>query len=87
MKNIPLNNIYKELNTFFLEQYKIKKVKEMNFKFEQYFRKTKEVEKIMFLFKKLFINLKLLKYKNANDRFFFFKKYYRNFINEQKNSI
>jgi hypothetical protein len=87
LKNIPLNNIYKELNTFFLEQYKIKKAKEMNFKFEQYFRKTKEIEKIMFLFKKLFINLKLLKYKNANDRFFFFKKYYRNFINEQKNFI
>jgi hypothetical protein len=75
------------LNTYFLEQYKIKKIKEINFQFELYLKKTKEIEKIIFLFKKLFINLKLLKYKNVNNRFFFFKKYYRSFINEQKKFI
>jgi hypothetical protein len=71
----------------FLEQYKIKKIKEINFKFELYLKKTKEIEKVMFLFKKLFINLKLLKYKSVNSNIFFFKKYYRSFINEQKKFI
>jgi len=65
----------------------MKKIRQINFKFEEYFKKIEEIEKISFLFKKLFINLKLLKYKSGNDRFFFFKKYYRNYINEQKNFI
>jgi hypothetical protein len=87
LKNIPLVNIYKELNMLFLEQYKIKKIKEINFQFELYFKKTKEIENLMFLFKKLFINLKFFKFKSVNNNIFFFKKYYRSFVNEQKKFI
>jgi hypothetical protein len=85
LKNIPFGNIYKEFDTFFLQKYKIKKIKQINFEFEQYFKKIKTIEQIIFLLKKLFINLKFLKYKKTNDKIFFFKKYYRNFINEQAN--
>jgi hypothetical protein len=85
LKHIPFNNIYKEFDTFFLEKYKIKKAKEINLGFEQYFNKIRSIEKITFLLKKLFINLKFLKYKKTNSRIFFFKKYYKSFIDEQFN--
>ena len=87
LKNIPFSYIYKEFNIFFLEKYKLKKVKEINWAFESYFNKIKKVEKVIFTLKNLFIDLKYLKLKKQNNRLFFFKKYYRNFINEQQNFI
>jgi hypothetical protein len=71
----------------FLEKYKMKKIKEINLGFEFYSNKIKNIEKITFLLKKLFINLKIYKYKRINHNIFFFKKYYRSFINEQNNFI
>jgi predicted transcriptional regulator len=87
LKHIPLSNIYKEFDTIFLEKYKIKKIRDINLGFEKYFKKIKSIEKITFLLKKLFINLKFLKFKKINSRIFFFKKYYRSFIDEQNSFI
>jgi hypothetical protein len=83
LKHIPLSNIYKEFNTIFLEKYKIKKIREINLGFEQYFNRIKNIEKTIFLIKKFFINLKFLKFRKINSKIFFFKKYYRTFIDGQ----
>jgi len=87
IKHIPFSYIYKEFDIFFLEKYKIKKIKNINLSFEYYYNKIKIVNKITFLMKKLFINLKLLKYKKINSRLYFFKKYYRTFIDQQSKLI
>jgi len=87
LKHIPFSYIYKEFNTFFLDNYKLKKIKQMNIGFEQYFNKIKVIEKITFLMKKIFLNIKFLKNKKTNLKIFFFKKYYRSFIDEQSNLI
>jgi len=72
---------------FFLEKYKIRKIKQINYGFENYLKKMKRIEKIIFFFKKIYLTLNFLKYKKFNDRIYFFKKYYKDFINEQKNFI
>jgi hypothetical protein len=84
LKHIPFSVIYKEFNTFFLENYKIKKI---NFFYEQYFNKTKEMEKLIYFLKKLIVDFNFFKKKRLDNRLFFFKKYYINFVSKQTNFI
>jgi hypothetical protein len=77
LKHIPLSNIYKEFNKNFLDKYKTKKI---IFGFEHYLNKIKSIERITFLIKNFFFNLK---FRKIDSRIFFFKKYYRSFIDEQ----
>ncbi len=52
LKHIPLSKIYKEFDIFFLEKYKIARAKQINFSFENYLKKMKKIEKIIFFLKK-----------------------------------
>jgi len=85
IKNIPFFNIYKEFNIYFIEKYKINKIKKMHFfYFEQYLNKIKKIENLILIYKSWIFDLK---YKKMDNRLYFFKKYYRNFVNNQKNYI
>jgi hypothetical protein len=63
--------------------YRIKKEKEIILNYEKYFKNIKLIEKINFLFKKIFVYFKVKK-KIKADPFFFLKKYDDSFINKQK---
>jgi len=87
LKNVPFSYIYKEFNMFFLEKYKIKKIKEINFNFEKYLTNYKKTEKTIYIFKKIYINFKMFKFKSENNKIFFFKKFFRNFIDIHKDLV
>jgi len=87
LKNIPFSSIYKEFNTKFLEQYKLKRIKKMNSEFELYLNKVQYLNSFFLLLKKTYISFKIYKSFKSNDRIFFFKKYYRDFINIQEDYI
>jgi hypothetical protein len=72
---------------FFLEKYKIKNIKNINYNFEKYFQNYKKIEKIVFFLKKIYIDLKFIKFNNSTQKIFFFKKYFRNFIDTQTNLV
>jgi hypothetical protein len=80
LKNIPFNYIYKEFNIYFLENYKLKKIKQISFNFEKYLNKYKNVKKSVYLFKCAYINIKIFKFNKFDNKQFFFKKFFRNFI-------
>jgi len=54
LKNIPLSSIYKEFDIYFIEKYKNKKAKKINFEFEQYFNQIKHFNTFYFSLKKIF---------------------------------
>jgi hypothetical protein len=87
MKNIPFRYIYKEFNMFFLENYKVKKIKEINFFFDNYLQKKKNIEKIFFFLKNIYVNIKVFKMKKSNNKNFIFKKFFRDFLDLQKNLV
>jgi hypothetical protein len=72
---------------FFLEKYKIKKIKEINFNFEKYLTNYKKTEKTIYILKKIYINFKMFKFKGENNKMFFFKKFFRNFIDIHKDLV
>ena len=82
LKNIPFNYIYKEFNLFFLKNYE----KHVYSEFDQYIKNIKILKKNLNFFKNFYIRLKYSIFNTTDDRLFFFKKYYRNFLNE-KNTI
>jgi hypothetical protein len=83
LKHIPFGHIYKELNMSLIEAYKLKKIKEMTFWFEKYFNKIVYIDKSIFYLKNWFIEWKYFDWKKYNNKTFFFKKFYRDFIKEQ----
>jgi hypothetical protein len=87
LKNIPFGYIYKEFNMYFLENYKLKKIKEMNFSFEQYLNKYKKIEKSLFLLKYAYFSIKNYKNNDVRNKTFFFKKFFRNFIDMQQDFV
>jgi hypothetical protein len=80
LKNIPFSYIYKEFNIYFLENYKLKKIREINFSFEKYLNKYDNIKNSLFLLKNAYININIFKFSKYDNKIFFFKKYFRNFI-------
>lgn len=87
LKNIPFKYIYKEFDIFFLDKYKIKKMKKLNFKFDEYLNKIKSIEKLNYYLKSMYIFFKSYKRTNLNNKYFFFKKYYTDFSNKGEKFI
>jgi len=52
LKHIPFAHICKELNMSFIENYKLKKIKNITFSFEKYFNRNKYIDKTIFFLKK-----------------------------------
>jgi hypothetical protein len=87
LKNIPFSHIYKEFNVYLIDQYKIREIKNTIFYFERYSNQIKICNKINSTLKHLYIEIKTPRIKKNDDKLFFFKKYYENFISTQENYI
>lgn len=73
LKNIPFKYIYKEFDSFFLNKYKIKEMKKIKFKFEQYYTKINFFKKINIYIKKIYVYFKKNKIQTINNKYFFLK--------------
>jgi hypothetical protein len=87
LKHIPFAHICKELNMSFIENYKLKKIKNITFSFEKYFNRNKYIDKTIFFLKKWFVEWKYINWKKYNNKVFFFKKFYRDYIDDKSNYV
>jgi hypothetical protein len=71
----------------FLEKYKIKKIKEINFDFEKYLTNYKKIEKTIYILKNIYCFFKTFKFKGEKNKIFFFKKFFRDFIDIHKDLV